>query len=277
MSLQKVINKTMDGITSSIKASTQKQDQNLDRLNKLKSCVDKVVNLSISDIAMKENIRSRVDVETAGFKQLCESIKIFGLMKNIVAELRISADDSYELICVAGHRRLIALQQLNYQEKIPCLIKIYSKGQRVGAALSENINRENLNCVDIANGYQSLIKHGWSNDDLVKHFEKDKKTIARYLRLAEAPSDVKKLIQDNPTVLSNRIVFNDILAKSKTHGEIRKAIKRKVAKTPNIKSAKESKKYKIQNKLNQFFKKKNLLSKDKKLVLEAFQFAGLLD
>ena len=132
---------------------------------------------------MKNNVRHRVDEESSEFKKLCESIKTFGLLKNVVAELKISkAEDSYELVCVAGHRRLTALKKLGLDDKIPCLIKSYDDketGDRVGAALSENLNREGLNCVEIADGYRELKKSGWSDDDLVNHFEKNKKTIAR--------------------------------------------------------------------------------------------------
>src|SRR5579871_2170337 len=174
----------------------------------LKSAINTVITISPAEIKMKSNVRHKVDEESSEFKKLCESIKTFGLMKNVVAELKVSkAEDSYELICVAGHRRLTALKKLGLDDKIPCLIKSYGEkktGDRVGAALSENLNREGLNCVEIADGYRELKNSGWSDDDLVNHFEKNKKTIAQYLRLADLPNDVKDTIKQHPEKLSTR-------------------------------------------------------------------------
>lgn len=285
MSLRTHATESVNKMINTIKEDKIALDQELSEREKikkkiaiLKSAINNVITISPSEIKLKNNVRHNVDENSSEFKKLCESISTFGLMKNVVAELKVSKDESsYELICVAGHRRLTALKKLGREEKIPCLIKSYDdkkNGERVGAALSENLNREGLNCVDIANGYRELTKAGWSDDDLVKHFEKNKKTIAQYLRLSDLPNDIKDTIRQNPEKLSTRVVFREVLAKCSTPGEIRKVINRKIeTKTPDLD---RGKRIKIKDRLEVFFEKENVSPKTKETILNAFKFVGLL-
>ena len=274
MSLQKNIAATMNQVTSEINASTKTVSEDHRKLNLLKASINTVVNLSPEDIVFESNVRHRVDEGSPEFDKLCESIKKYGLLKNVVAELRISEhDESYKLVCIAGHRRLTALKRLGLKSKIPCLIKQYDEGDRVGAALSENLNREGLDCVDIANGYQHLINNNWSIDQIAQHFEKDKKTVSRFLKLAELPDDIKTTLQQNGSVFSNRVIFNELLAKHKLPGDIRKAIDRKLTKKiPDKKAAKPD----ISEKLKEYFKQHKATKAEKELVLNAFKFVGVL-
>lgn len=274
MNLQKNIAETMNQLTKEISASIQEKPEIQRRLNILKNSINTVVNLSPDDIIFESNVRHKVDENSDEFEKLCESIKKYGLLKNIVAELIIADDDnSYKLVCVAGHRRLSALRKLGLKNKIPCLIKQYDKADRVGAALSENLNREGLSCVDIANGYLHLNKNNWSIDQIAKHFEKDKKTVARFLKLAELPDDIKESLQKNQEVFSNRIIFNEILTKHKLPGDVRKAIERKLNRqSPN----KNKTKLKLKEKLENFFKQEKIRVNEKELILKAFSFVGLL-
>jgi len=245
----------------------------------LKAHVNKVIMVRPSEIQLKKNVRSRIDEDSHEIQKLCESINKFGLMKNVVAELRLSKnEDSYELICIAGHRRLTALKKLGkMSEHIPCLIKTYDnahQGDKIGAALSENLIREGLACIDIADGYRALKNNGWSSEDLIKHFERNKKTTAQYLRLAELPDDIKDTIRNHNEKLTTRVIFNEILAKNKTPGEIRKAITRKLEiKKPDLSHKKQNR---INERLNAFFEEKNASENEKQFVIEAFKYVGTL-
>lgn len=274
MSLQKNIAATMNQVMSEISASTKDTSETQRKINILKASINTVVNLSPDDIVFENNVRHRIDEESSEFEKLCESIKKYGLLKNVVAELKISDDeDSFKLVCVAGHRRLTALKKLGMNNKIPCLIKQFDDGDRVGAALSENLNREGLHCVDVANGYQQLLEHQWTIEQIAHHFEKDKKTVSRFLKLAELPDDIKGQFLDNSGVFTNRVIFNEILPKHKMPGEIRKAIERKLGKTiPD----KKPPKVELSEKLEGFFSQKRLSEAERELVLGAFRFVGLL-
>ncbi len=274
MSLQKSIAATMNQVTNEISASIQQDSEVKRKLNLLKASINTVVNLSPDDIVFENNVRHKIDEESPEFIKLCESIKKYGLLKNVVAELRISDDgDSYKLVCIAGHRRLTALRKLGMKNKIPCLIKQFESADRVGAALSENLNREGLYCVDIANGYQYLLNHDWSIDQIAHHFERDKKTVARFLRLADLPGDIKESLQQNSGIFTTRVIFNDLLTKHKAPNEIRKAIERKLSrKRPDKKPTNE----RFNEKLETFFLDVGASEKERDLVLKAFRYVGLL-
>lgn len=274
MSLRKSIAATMNQVTSEISASIQTDSETQRKLNLLKASINTVVNLSPDDIIFESNVRHRIDEESPEFIKLCESIKRYGLLKNVVAELRISDEgDSYKLVCIAGHRRLTALKKLGMKNKIPCLIKQFESADRVGAALSENLNREGLHCVDVANGYQYLINHDWSLEQIAHHFERDKKTVARFLKLADLPEDIKECLQQNSGIFTTRVIFNDLLTKHKAPNEIRRAIERKLSrKRPESKVSKSS----LQDQLAEFFTKQALEDHQKELILSAFKFVGLL-
>ncbi len=274
MNLQKSITATMNQVSSEINASTQANTDMQRRIQLLKSTINTVVNLSPDEIIFENNVRHQVDEEGPEFDKLCESIKTFGLLKNVVAELHISEDESsYKLVCIAGHRRLTALRKLGLKEKIPCLIKQYNKGDRVGAALSENLNREGLNCIDIANGYLHLIKNDWTIEQIARHFEKDKKTVARFLKLAELPVDIKDSFQQNNAIFPGRVIFNEMLSGNKLPNEIRKAIERKLSrKNPEKKKSTP----RLQERLEEFFETHPITNAEKELILEAFRFVELL-
>lgn len=274
MALREAIEKRTQEISSIIQERSQINDPNLEKLQKLQASIDKVVSLSPLEIVMRDNVRSHIDEDSAEFIMLCESIKTFGLMENIVAELKISDNNQFELVCVSGHRRLTALRKIGFSGKVPCLIKSYSESERVGAALSENINRKDLSFIEIAEGYQKLQEKGWSIEQLVKHFEKNKRTISRYIRIAELPEDIKITFLQNPSIFTVRTIINDLLNKYDSHAEIRKAVQRKLAKkSPDLISERSKQ---ILTKLKRFFEERKVSSKDEQLVLDALAFAGVL-
>jgi ParB/RepB/Spo0J family partition protein len=285
MSLRTQVTESVNKMINTIKEDKIALEQEISEKEKmkrkiaiLKGAVNTIITISPNEILLKSNVRHEIDEQSSEFIKLCESIKKFGLMKNIVAELCISSnEDSYELICIAGHRRLRALKKLGLEERIPCLLKSYNKdnnSERVGAALSENLTREGLGCVDIANGYRELKTSGWSDDDLVKHFEKNKKTIAQYLRVSELPEDIKNTIRQQPEKLSTRIIFREILAKHSTIGEIRKAVNRKIETQKT--DANRDKRTKIKDQLSAFFEDENLTEEIKNIIIKAFKFTGIL-
>ena len=62
------------------------------------------------------------------------------------------------MICVAGHRRILAAKAAKNIAKVPCLLQAYANsGDSVGVALAENLNREDLHCLDVAGGYRELV------------------------------------------------------------------------------------------------------------------------
>lgn len=119
--------------------------------------------------------------------RLAHSIKKNGLAQPIVVR---QVQSSYELI--AGERRLKACIKSGIT-MIPAIIKNVTDEQSLQLALVENLDREDLNPIEVANGYQQLINEfSYTHQDLAELFLKSRSSITNTLRLLQAP----KCIQD---------------------------------------------------------------------------------
>lgn len=128
-----------------------------------------------------------------GIKELSESIKEIGLIQPI--SVRIKEDGRYELI--AGERRLRACK-LAKVEVVPSLIVQMEDKASAVVALVENLQREDLNFIEEAEGYQRLIDdHGFSQKDIAEQIGKNQSTISNKLRILKLPAMAKDLLIQN--------------------------------------------------------------------------------
>ena len=120
-------------------------------------------------------------------EELSQSIKEYGLIQPI--SVRKTSKDNYELI--AGERRLRATEMAEIME-IPALIVEYRDNESAIIALIENIQREDLNFIEEAEGYHNLINdHNFTQQDLAKKIGKSQSTIANKLRLLKLPVEIQ--------------------------------------------------------------------------------------
>lgn len=223
--LSGAVSKTMNFVFADIENST---NDKLKKIASLKANIGKIANISLEEIETNENVRKSIDVKAESFLRLVESIKKYGVLENVVAELRLNKKESdYKLVCIAGHRRILAAKVAQNITKIPCLLQSYTaKGDSVGVALAENLNREDLHCLDVADGYKELIAAGWVEDDLSKHFCRDIRTVKHYLKMATWSEDVKKLFRDRTDVFSTRVIMRQFAYKKfSSEQELKSAIK----------------------------------------------------
>ncbi|GMQ63857.1 nucleoid occlusion protein [Vallitalea maricola] len=125
--------------------------------------------------------------------ELANSIKEFGIMQPI--SVRRINDEYYELI--AGERRLRASKLAGLTEIPAIVIDVNDKDSAV-IALVENLQRENLNYIEEAEGYYNLINdYDLTQDEVAKQVGKSQSTIANKLRLLKLSNNVKKVLLDN--------------------------------------------------------------------------------
>lgn len=125
-------------------------------------------------------------------QELAESIKINGVFQPIIVRKSLSG---YEL--VAGERRLRASKIAGLKE-IPSIIVEFDDKQMMEVALLENIQREDLSILEVANGYEQLIKKlNYTQEDLAKRVNKSRTNITNILRLLNLPDEVKELLNKN--------------------------------------------------------------------------------
>lgn len=119
-------------------------------------------------------------------------------LKNSIAEKGIiqpvtvrKVDDGYELI--AGERRLRAITALDF-EKVPAYVfKVGSDKEMLELSLIENIQREDLNPIDIAKGYNRLLTDcNLTQDQVSRRVGKERSTVANFLRLLKLPEHIQE-------------------------------------------------------------------------------------
>lgn len=125
-----------------------------------------------------------------GISDLVESIRVHGIIQPIL--LRSLNQGGYELI--AGERRLRAARSAGLAT-IPAIVTEATHERSLELALIENIQREDLNALEAAEGYQRLIdEFHLTQEEIAKTIGKDRATIANTLRVLTLPEEVKKEI-----------------------------------------------------------------------------------
>lgn len=144
--------------------------------------------VKVSDIEPNRNQpRKRFDKEA--LEELADSIKNFGLIQPIVVHKK---DDYYEII--AGERRWRAAKIAKIKE-VPVIVKDYSNQEAMEIALIENIQRRDLNPIEEAMAYKSLIdEYHLKQEDVAKRVSKSRAAITNCLRLLRLEEDVQDLL-----------------------------------------------------------------------------------
>ncbi len=132
--------------------------------------------------------RKKIDPEKLA--ELTESIKENGIIQPLIVTKTSSSE--YELI--AGERRLEAAKQAGL-EKVPVVIRSVSKKEQLQLALIENIQREDLNPVEEAIAYNTLVEDfGLTHSQISVIVGKDRATVTNSLRLLKLPEEVKQML-----------------------------------------------------------------------------------
>lgn len=125
--------------------------------------------------------------------ELAESIRVHGIIQPIT--VRRLAPQQYQLI--SGERRFQA-SKLAGLTAVPAYIRTADDQQMLEMALIENIQRENLNPIEVALSYQRLISEcNLKQEELGDRVGKNRSTVTNYLRLLKLPPDIQIALRDN--------------------------------------------------------------------------------
>ena len=138
----------------------------------------------------EEQPRSRFDDETIA--ELAASIRTYGVIQPVV--VRQLPTGVYQV--VAGERRLRAAR-LAGLEVVPAIVRDVDETGALELALVENLQREDLNPIDEAHGYESLMElSGATQADVSERVGRGRSTVANALRLLELPPDVQEMLSE---------------------------------------------------------------------------------
>lgn len=147
--------------------------------------------LNISQIQTNP-FQPRTNFDKEALKELSQSIKEHGIIQPIT--VRKMGYDNYQLI--SGERRFRASQMAGLKE-VPAYIRIANDQVMLEMALVENIQREDLDAIEIAISYKRLIDEcNLTQEGLADKVAKQRSTITNYLRLLKLPAEIQKGIRD---------------------------------------------------------------------------------
>ena len=150
-----------------------------------------IANLPITKIVTNP-FQPREDFDEAALAELSQSILEQGIIQPLT--VRKMGYDKYQLI--SGERRFRAAKLAGI-ESLPCYIRVANDEQMLEWALIENIQRENLNAIEIAISYNRLVEEcSLTQDELSKRVGKNRTTVTNYLRLLKLPAEVQAALRD---------------------------------------------------------------------------------
>ena len=134
----------------------------------------------------------RTRFDSARLDELASSIKTQGIIQPLI--VRVRTGGGYELI--AGERRWRAAQRAGLLE-VPAVVRDVAPTQAFEMALVENLQREDLNPLEEAAGYERLVSEfGYTQEQLSDRVGKDRSTVANALRLLRLPAGVRALLAE---------------------------------------------------------------------------------
>ncbi|HMK60513.1 MAG TPA: ParB/RepB/Spo0J family partition protein [Dissulfurispiraceae bacterium] len=150
-----------------------------------------IIEIEIGNIVPNKHQPRKIFRDDA-LKELATSIKEKGVLQPIIVS-RLG-DGTFRLI--AGERRWRASKQAGLK-KVPSLVKDVSSQDAIEIALIENIQREELNAIETADAFHSLMQDfNLTQEALAERVGKDRATVANYLRIRKLPLEIKSLIND---------------------------------------------------------------------------------
>jgi len=150
-----------------------------------------IARIPLDQIAVNPK-QPRHDFDKQALEELAESIKLHDIIQPITVIK--TAQGKYQLI--SGERRLRASKMAGLID-IPAYVRTADSQGVLEMALLENLQRENLNAIEIALSYRQLMDEcGLTQEQVSERMKKERSTVANYLRLLKLPPDVQKAVRD---------------------------------------------------------------------------------
>ena len=165
-------------------------DDSFDPTNQLDEKVSELRELSISDITADPD-QPRRTFDQDALNELAESIREHGVIQPIIV---VKANGGYQI--VAGERRYRA-SQIAGIVTIPAIIRTLNNQNKLEVSLIENLQRRDLNTIDIATSYQKLRdQFNLTNEEIGKRVNKSQSAVQNTMRLLKLPKSVRELIAE---------------------------------------------------------------------------------
>ena len=160
--------------------------------------VGSITRIKISSISPNP-FQPRLDFNKEPLLELSNSIKEHGIIQPIT--VRKIGRNEFQII--SGERRYQASKLAGIDE-LPCFIRIADDQHMLEMAIVENVQRKDLNAIEIALSYQRLIDEcNLSQEELGKKVSKNRSTVANFLRLLKLPIEIQKALRDDKITMGH--------------------------------------------------------------------------
>lgn len=236
-----------------------------------------VVYININDIKPNEN-QPRKTFDEEKIAELADSIKTHGIIQPLVVR---KSKVGYEI--VAGERRWRASRKAQLKE-VPCIVREFTDEENMLIAIIENMQREDLNPIEEAEGLNQMIKtYGLTQEQVSKSVSKSRPYITNALRLLKLPEEIQQLVVEGLLTtgharalipVENKKVQAELCQKIVNEGLSVRKVEELVSKIgqPKKRSAKKTKNndtVNVENELKNIFGTKvNIKDKGKKGTIE---------
>ncbi len=180
----------------------------------------------------------RRDFDEQALRELSESIALHDIIQPVTV-IRLS-NNKYQLI--SGERRWRASKMAGLKD-IPAYVRTADDQQLLEMALLENLQRENLNAVEIALSYRRLMDEcDLTQEQVAERMKKERSTVANYLRLLKLPPDIQKALRDGSLSMGHAraitglgqidqqlYVFREVLEKGLSVRQVEQLVKQMLA------------------------------------------------
>ncbi len=190
---KQVLGKGLDVLFSQASSASAVTSENIKKLPAEEIKSESILFIEISKIKTNP-YQPREEFDTASLSELTESIKQKGVIQAIT--VRKIDEDHYELL--SGERRMRAAKSAG-MDKIPAyILDVSSKEDLLEISLIENIQRKDLNALEVAQGYQRLINEcKLTQEQVAVKVGKSRSAITNFLRLLKLPEEIKQSIRKN--------------------------------------------------------------------------------
>ena len=216
-------------------------------IEKKSGTIDSKVNkISIANIK-RSRYQPRSIFDQEKLNELSDSIKENGVIQPIAVRANKYEPGKYEI--VAGERRWLAAQKAGLND-VPVVVLNIGDQKSLEIGIVENVQRQDLNVIEEARGYQRLVKEfGYDHDKISKFMSKSRSHISNTLRLLNLPEDIIGLIEEgkltagqarpligmpNASEIAENIVKKKVAAREVETIVKSKKIKKNIDEDPNI-------------------------------------------
>lgn len=179
---------------------------------------DEIISVKLSELRSNP-YQPRKIFDQDALDELAQSIKEHGVFQPIIIKPSIKG---YEI--VAGERRVKASMQAGLEE-IPAIVREFNDNEMMEIALLENLQRENLTCIEEAEAYEKIrTSLNLTQDELAKRIGKSRSYITNTIGLLKLPEETKQLINENKISMGHAKILSKLESEDQINDLTKKII-----------------------------------------------------